>query len=78
MDRRRRPWVVAAASLALLGMLGTGGERTDLWAHAFGLLAGAALGAGAAALYPEPPRSAAQWGGGALLLVGVLGAWRLA
>jgi membrane associated rhomboid family serine protease len=78
VDRRRRPWVVAAASLALLGMLGTGGERTDLWAHAFGLLAGAALGAGAAALYPEPPRSAAQWGGGALLLVGVLGAWRLA
>jgi membrane associated rhomboid family serine protease len=75
---RRRPWVVAAASLALLGMLGTGGERTDLWAHAFGLLAGAALGAGAAALFREPPRVTAQWGGGALLLVGVLGAWGLA
>ena len=74
----RRPWVVAAAGLALLGMLGTGGERTDLWAHAFGLLAGAALGAGAAAALHEPPRIAAQWAGGVLLLVGVLGSWGLA
>jgi membrane associated rhomboid family serine protease len=78
VGRRRRPWVVAAASLALLGMLGTGGERTDLWAHAFGLLAGAALGAGAAALLQEPPRTMAQWGGGALFLGGVLWAWGLA
>lgn len=75
---RRRPWLVAAAGLALLGMLGTGGERTDLWAHAFGLLAGAALGAGAAASLAKPPSVAAQWAGGALLLVGVWGAWELA
>ncbi len=75
---RRRPWVVAAAGLALLGMLGTGGARTDLWAHAFGLLAGAALGAGTATLLNRPPAGAAQWGGGVLFLAGVLGAWGLA
>jgi len=35
-----------AAGLGLLGMLGTGGERTDLGAHLFGFLAGLPLGAG--------------------------------
>jgi membrane associated rhomboid family serine protease len=75
---RRRPWVVLAASLGLLGLLGTGGVRTDLWAHAFGLLAGAALGAGAAACLNKPPAVAAQWGGGVFFAAGVWGAWELA
>jgi membrane associated rhomboid family serine protease len=75
---RRRPWVVLAASLGLLGLLGTGGVRTDLWAHAFGLLAGAALGAGAAAVLHKPPAVAAQWGGGVFFAAGVWGAWELA
>ncbi len=75
---RRRPFVAAAAGLALLAMLGTGGERTDLWAHAFGLLAGAALGTGAAAVFRAPPPLAAQWAAAVLCVVAVLGAWALA
>ena len=61
--------------LALLGMLGTGGERTDLWAHAFGLLAGGLLGAGAAARWPRPPGLALQLLCGALFVVLVIAAW---
>ncbi len=75
---RRRRFVAGAAGLALLAMLGTGGERTDLWAHAFGLLAGAALGAGAAAFLRAPPPLAAQWALGALSVVALLSAWALA
>lgn len=40
----RRAWPALGAGLALLAMLGTGGERVDLWAHLFGLLAGIAVG----------------------------------
>jgi len=43
----KRTFAPVAAGLALLAFLGTGGERTDLGAHAFGFLAGLALGAGA-------------------------------
>lgn len=75
---RRRPWIAAAAGLGLLALLGTGGGRTDVWAHAFGLLAGAALGAGSAVLIHEPPPVAAQWGGGLIFAIAVLGTWRLA
>jgi hypothetical protein len=34
------------AALVLLAFLGTGGERTDVAAHALGFVAGAAVGAG--------------------------------
>jgi rhomboid protease GluP len=78
LARARRPWMTAAAGLALLAMLGTGGERTDLWAHAFGLLAGGALGWAAGAGLQRPPRLALQWAAGALCVAAVLGAWRLA
>jgi membrane associated rhomboid family serine protease len=47
--RGRAAWVPAAAALALLAMIGTEGERVDLWAHALGLGAGLALGLAAAA-----------------------------
>lgn len=40
----RRSFAPVVAGLALLGMLGTGGERTDLGAHLFGFACG--LGAG--------------------------------
>ena len=44
--RRGRPaWLPIGAALALLAMLGTEGERVDLWAHGFGLATGVALGA---------------------------------
>jgi membrane associated rhomboid family serine protease len=42
--RGRRQWIPVAAAIGLLGMLGTAGERTDLWAHLWGLAVGAGLG----------------------------------
>ncbi len=42
--RTRRAWLAFGAGLALLAMLGTAGERVDLWAHLFGWLAGVVLG----------------------------------
>jgi len=76
--RRRRPWVIAAAGLALLAMLGTGGPRTDVWAHFFGLAAGGALGAAIGGWLQRPPALAAQvaWGGLAVALVAA--SWALA
>lgn len=72
--RGRRAWIPVAATLGLLAMLGTGGERVDLWAHAFGLLAGVALGVAA----PRSPSRGLQWGAGLAALAGVLGSWALA
>ena len=42
--RRFKAWLPLAGGIALLGLLGTGGGRTDLMAHLFGLIAGLALG----------------------------------
>ena len=74
--RRRRSqgrpwWVPMGAGLALLAMLGTTGERVDLWAHLLGLLVGVALGVPAGFAFPIPPRAAVQWlfGSGAFLVI---------
>ena len=73
----RRWWVVIAAGLALLALLGTA-AHADLLAHLFGLLVGGGLGAiGVLARHRPVP----GWGQGALVLasaVAVAGAWRLA
>jgi rhomboid protease GluP len=72
----RRSWVVVAASLALLALLGTG-PHADLLAHLFGLLVGGALGVLAALTLPSTPPAALQ---GVLLIATVavvLSAWRL-
>lgn len=42
--RGRPVWLPIGAALALLAMIGTAGERTDVWAHVLGLAAGVALG----------------------------------
>lgn len=73
----RRSWVVVAATVALLGLLGTA-PHTDLLAHVFGLLVGGGLGPiGALTLRWAPPQ-AVQW----VLVIAagaaVAGAWRLA
>ncbi len=67
-----------AAGLGLFAMLGTGGARTDLLAHVFGLLSGTALGVIYTVLCPRPARRGVQL----LLLTGAFGAlllcWALA
>ncbi len=72
-------WLPIGAALALLAMLGTEGERVDIWAHGLGLLAGVALGAIASAL---PARWLAsrvlQWIAGASALIALVVAWVIA
>ena len=43
--RRMKAWLPLGAGLAILSMLGSGGEHTDLMAHLFGFMAGLILGA---------------------------------
>lgn len=78
--RRGRPaWLPIGAALALLAMLGTEGERVDLWAHGFGLATGVALGAIVSAL-PAGWRAsrAVQAISGASALATVAIAWTIA
>ena len=74
---RGKRWLVLAASLLLLAMLGTSPDA-DVLAHGLGLLCGGALGltAGVALRRPLGPR--AQWTLAALAALTVAGAWRLA
>ena len=74
---RRKAWVAIAAGLALLGMLGTA-PGSDILAHAFGLLVGGALGAGAALMVRRPPGSAIQWALVLAALASVAGCWWIA
>jgi membrane associated rhomboid family serine protease len=75
---RWRVWLPVAASLALLGMLGSGGERVDIWAHFFGLLVGAVLGILIALVAPRPPGLLIQWTCGASTVAVLIYCWTLA
>lgn len=67
-------WLLpVAAALALLGLLGTGGERTDVGAHLLGFLAGLGLGWPAARIFHQSRTLDLLAGGGAALLT--VGAW---
>jgi membrane associated rhomboid family serine protease len=55
---RRRAWLALASGVALLGLLGTG-ERSDLFAHLLGFVAGVVQGLALRRAAP-PRRSAAQ------------------
>lgn len=64
------------AGLALFADLGTGGERTDVGAHAFGFMVGIIFGAGllmAGARVPKDRRTQLAYAAAALSLLGV--AW---
>ena len=79
VSRGRRPaarkvWMVGAASLALLALLGTSPDA-DLLAHLFGLLLGGALGLAAAPALRQPLRPPAQWVLAVAVLALVVGAW---
>ena len=65
----RKPWVVLAACLALLALLGTSPDA-DILAHLFGLLVGGVLGLAAGLALPRAPRPSVQW----TLALAVLGA----
>ncbi len=85
MTRRRRSalsrwraWLPVAAALALLGMLGSGGQRVDIWAHLFGLLVGAVLGILVAVVTPRAPGLGIQWACGSAALAVILYCWTVA
>jgi membrane associated rhomboid family serine protease len=70
---RRRAWLALAATLALLALLGSD-ERTDIMAHAFGLMTGLGLGM-VVAFLPRPPGGAAQFVFALATVAVVIAAW---
>jgi len=70
----RKLWMVVAASLALLALLGIS-PNADLLAHLFGLLLGGAIGLVTALALPRPLRPSAQWTLAVAVLALVVGAW---
>ena len=58
--RRIKAWLPLGAGLAILSMLGSGGEHTDLTAHLFGFMAGLILGAFYGVLVKRPATRACQ------------------
>src|SRR5512138_1801317 len=73
----RKSWVVIAASLALLALLGTG-PHADLLAHLFGFLLGGGLGLITALTVRRIPPAPVQWLLTAAAGAAVVGAWLLA
>ena len=73
----RKAWVAVAASLALLGLLGTG-AREDLLGHLFGLLVGGALGLATALAVRRLPGPGVQWALTLAAATMVVGAWWIA
>jgi hypothetical protein len=69
----KRRLLPVAAAVALLGLLGSGGENTDIGAHLLGFLAGLALGWPAAYLTGRSSAAGIIAGGSAALLT--VGAW---
>ena len=76
--RGRRAWVSVAAALGLLAMLGTAGQRVDLWAHLFGLVVGGVLGIPLGFIARRGPAAALQWLLGGAALATLLTCWSLA
>jgi len=78
-QRWRGSWYPLAGGLGVLAMLGAPGGRTDFGAHAFGLLAGVAIGVVLASrLRGRRPGLASQLTTGCCAVAIVAGAWVLA
>jgi membrane associated rhomboid family serine protease len=72
-------WAPLVAGVVLLGWLGSGGEETDLVAHATGFIVGVLVGATAALPRVEPVlRRVPQWLAGLAAVASILGAWACA
>ena len=78
ISSKRRAWLPIAAALALLGMLGTGGERVDIWAHLLGLLVGGVLGILITNTTPRQPGVATQWACGGAAAAVLIYCWIIA
>jgi rhomboid protease GluP len=74
----RRAWLPFAAALALLGMLGTGGGRVDIWAHLSGLLGGGILGTLVALVAQRPSKLGIQRACGGATVGVLIYCWMLA
>jgi membrane associated rhomboid family serine protease len=77
-SKRLPAWTALAGSLALLALLGTGAERTDLFAHLFGAVAGVGLGFLAGSSRWHTKSAAAQWFAGLGTAAAIVGAWGVA
>jgi membrane associated rhomboid family serine protease len=75
---RWRAWLPVAAALALLGMLGSSGQRVDIWAHLCGLLVGAVLGILVALVKPRAPGLRIQWASASAAVALLIYCWILA
>lgn len=74
-----RRWAPLIAGIALLGWLGTAGERTDVVAHAFGFAVGALLGATAGrSAVARVLERVPQWLAGLAALASLAVAWACA
>ncbi len=73
----KRAWIPMAAGVALLGMLGTG-PQSDLAAHAFGFVVGAALAAPLSGRTSAWPSAKGQWALTALAILIPTASWLLA
>jgi len=74
----RRVALPLAGALGILAMIGTAGDRVDLWAHLFGLLAGLPIGITAAWCLRRPPRLGGQAAAAATAVAALVLSWRLA
>ncbi len=74
LTRLRPAWTALGGGLALLALLGSS-ERSDLFAHLFGALAGAGLGALTGHFGVRPKGQLGQWLAGAATLGVMVGAW---
>ena len=74
---RVKPWIVLAAALLLLAMLGTS-KGADITGHALGLACGVVLGIVAGVVLRRPLPALAQWALGVATLITIVGGWVLA
>jgi membrane associated rhomboid family serine protease len=77
-ERGRRMLIPVAAGLGLLAMLGTSGERVDLWAHLLGFAAGGVVGAWACRSQLATRAQRIQGQLGMLAALTLVGCWMLA
>ncbi len=59
--QRVKAWLPLAAGFAFLALLGSGGQRVDLMAHLFGLLAGLVIGTSHTIMKPTLTRASQTW-----------------